>query len=233
MAKGKNSNPWANRVLSRDELYESKRQALLQAAAKAFVQQGYERTSVDDVVKPLNITKATVYYYVKNKDNLAFEVKRSALEQVEAAIFKAEVMEATGLEKLVSLCKAYAKILKTDFGICLAMLDDRMQAPETRKALGDIRHQLGDRMDKLIQHGIDDGSIRDLPPHEVVISVFGALNWIAHWYRDNPRHSTESVVNVCLDTFIYGLAAKPPKEIKTVKKTTKKSGRLAKATSSK
>lgn len=205
----KNSkNPWANRVLSRDELYESKKFALLEAAAHAFVQQGYERTSVDDIVKPLNITKATVYYYVKNKDDLAYEVKRHALSLFEEAIADAEAMEGTGLERLVSLMKAYSKILETDFGICLAMIDDRMQADDTRKALGNLRHKLGDRMEALIQSGVDDGSIRDLPPRKIVMTAFGALNWVAHWYRGNPRHSTESLVETYVDLAVNGLATK-------------------------
>jgi AcrR family transcriptional regulator len=64
--KGRKS-PWErDRVAER----EAKREAVLHAAAQAFAEAGFFQTSLDDIAVRLGITKPTLYYYAKNKEDL-------------------------------------------------------------------------------------------------------------------------------------------------------------------
>ncbi|TQI79390.1 TetR family transcriptional regulator [Serratia fonticola] len=49
---------------------EVRRAEILQAAGKLFQEQGYETTSVDEIVRSAGIAKGTFYYYFKSKEEI-------------------------------------------------------------------------------------------------------------------------------------------------------------------
>jgi AcrR family transcriptional regulator len=61
---------------------ESKRLAIIQAAAEVFREVGYERASMSDIRARIGGSKATLYNYFPSKEKLFFEVMHSA-EEVE------------------------------------------------------------------------------------------------------------------------------------------------------
>ena len=58
---------------ARAKLREAKRHAVLQAAAQLFNERGFHATSLDDIATRLKVTKPTLYYYVKNKDEILLQ----------------------------------------------------------------------------------------------------------------------------------------------------------------
>jgi AcrR family transcriptional regulator len=59
---------------------ESKRQAILQAAAVVFREVGFERASMSDIRERIGGSKATLYNYFPSKEKLFFEVMHQAKE---------------------------------------------------------------------------------------------------------------------------------------------------------
>jgi AcrR family transcriptional regulator len=47
-----------------------KRKKILEAAKSCFTQFGYEKTTLDDIGKKLNLNKSSLYYYFKNKEEI-------------------------------------------------------------------------------------------------------------------------------------------------------------------
>ncbi len=73
------ASPWApapDRELQR----QAKRDAVLQAGAQLFNERGFHATSLDDIAARLGVSKPTLYYYVKNKDQILIECVRQGLE---------------------------------------------------------------------------------------------------------------------------------------------------------
>jgi len=58
---------------------ESKKQKIADVAAKLFIQKGYNETTLDEISQMLKISKASIYTYVKSKQDIVFLI----LEQVE------------------------------------------------------------------------------------------------------------------------------------------------------
>jgi len=59
---------------------ESKRQAILQAAAEVFRDVGFDRASMSDIRERIGGSKATLYNYFPSKEKLFFEVMHHAKE---------------------------------------------------------------------------------------------------------------------------------------------------------
>ena len=61
--------PFESRRRARDE----KREAVLRTAVQLFLEQGYHRTTLNEVAERLNITKPALYNYFRSKDEILFE----------------------------------------------------------------------------------------------------------------------------------------------------------------
>jgi AcrR family transcriptional regulator len=60
--------------MARPSNTEEKRAELLQKATECFRKFGYDKTSLDDIAKAMKLNKASLYYYIKNKEDLFLEV---------------------------------------------------------------------------------------------------------------------------------------------------------------
>ncbi len=93
---------------------EAKREAILEIAAKAFIEMGYERASMAEISARVGGSKATLYGYFESKEQLFIEVARAVGETHLAAVFAELAKNTTDVpvalqrfgEKMVGfLCK--------------------------------------------------------------------------------------------------------------------------------
>jgi AcrR family transcriptional regulator len=60
----------------------SKKDEILEIAKIHFAKKGYEKTSLDDVAKDLNITKPALYYHFKNKNTIYNEIFKKEFNKI-------------------------------------------------------------------------------------------------------------------------------------------------------
>jgi AcrR family transcriptional regulator len=66
----------------REQQREAKRNAVLSTAAQMFNERGFHATSLDDIAARLQVSKPTLYYYVKNKDEILLECVKQGLHLI-------------------------------------------------------------------------------------------------------------------------------------------------------
>ncbi|HZH09744.1 MAG TPA: TetR/AcrR family transcriptional regulator [Microvirga sp.] len=198
------ASPW-KKPADRQKEREVKRDAVLRAAARAFNENGFHKTSLDDVAERLNVTKPTIYYYVKNKDQILFECVRIGLEMLEDASAQIEGTDATGLSKLIALWRVYVQIVTEDFGRCLILVGEDPLPPATRKELRALKGRIDKRFRSVITEGIEDGSIRPCDPKMAAFAAAGALSWIARWYDPRGPLNPEQLADQMIDLLVHGV----------------------------
>jgi AcrR family transcriptional regulator len=109
-------SPW---LVSRDRGAERKikREAVLRVAGQLFVERGFHATSLDDIARLLNVTKPTLYYYVKNKDEILFECVRAGLEMLHDGMEKIRLAGGRPIDRLIAGIRSYVEIVTQDFGL--------------------------------------------------------------------------------------------------------------------
>lgn len=76
-----------------------KRFAILRTAAELFNERGFCETSLNELAKRLNVTKPSLYYYVKNKDDILLQILNQATIECTPAMPLAEQSGLSGLGK--------------------------------------------------------------------------------------------------------------------------------------
>lgn len=198
-------SPW-NIKRDREREREVKREAVLRAAAQAFNENGFHATSLDDVANRLSVTKPTIYYYVKNKDEILFECVRIALEMLQQAINDADAAGGKAIDKLIAAMRKYVEIVTMDFGMCLVRVGEDPLPLASQKKLRRLKAGLDREFRKLIQEGIDEGSLAPVDPKIAAFTLAGALSWIGRWYRPDGPLSPEEIADQCIAVLMNGIA---------------------------
>lgn len=197
-------SPWTARRRPRD--HDVKREAVIRAAARAFNERGFHHASLDDIAAALGVTKPTVYYYVENKEQLLFECFLAGLKPIRAALDEAVRLEGTGRDRLKSVIRGYAAAIASEYGWCMVRAHDQDLGPATRREINALKSEIDQGIRQLLRAGIADGSIQPLDPKLAAFAIAGALNWIAHWYREHEPLGPAEVADAFVEFFEQALA---------------------------
>ena len=197
-------SPWRSRRKARGDR-KLKREAVIHAAARAFNARGFHNTSLDDIAATLEVTKPTLYYYVENKEQLLFECFCAGLEPVRAAFRNAREREQSARERLCAVLLRYAEAIASEFGWCMVRAEDQDLSDAMRAHVKALKSGIDQGIRRLLREGIEDGSIGPCDPKMTAFALAGALNWIAHWYRDNQPQSAAQIAAAFVALFENGL----------------------------
>ena len=108
-----------------------KRQGLLDAAEKLFCQQGYEKTSVQDILDATGLSKGGFYHHFASKDEVMTALCARRAER--AAAFTAEALNAANspLDRINAVLYGFMPLRKEE-GDFAAMLLQVISKPESR-----------------------------------------------------------------------------------------------------
>ena len=217
------ASPWrASRERVRER--EVKREAVIRAAAHAFNRKGYHNTSLDDIAAALEVTKPTVYYYVQNKEQLLFECFVTGVEQIRAAFREVKQLEMPAREQLNAVLRHYGEAVASEFGWCMVRAEEQDLSPSMSSHIKALKSEIDQGIRRLIREGIQDGSIHPCDPKMTAFALAGALNWIAHWYRENQSMTGAQIADAFVTIFENGLR---PRGAKIARRTSSSPRRAA------
>lgn len=199
-------SPWpatAERKVARNK----KREAVLRMAAQVFNEKGYLAATLDEVAERLNVTKPTLYYYVKSKDEILYECVRIGLTMLQDAIIEVGASGGSAMDKLIAAMQKYTEIVTMDFGMCLIRVGEAPLPPESQRKLRRIKADIDLEFRELIRLGIKEGSIAQCDPKLAAFTLAGALSWIGRWYRPGGEWTPDDIARQCIALLCNGLCA--------------------------
>lgn len=183
----------------------AKRQAVLSTAAQLFNERGFHATSLDDIAARLGVSKPTLYYYVKSKDQILLECVRQGLEMTLEGIEVSRQAGGTALDQLEACMRVYARIVTMDFGMCLIRVGDEQLPPESRKALRRMKAQIDLAFRRLVEAGVQQGLLAPCDPKMTAFMIGGALSWIGKWYDSGGAYSPDEIAEQAVRTLLQGV----------------------------
>lgn len=190
-------SPWIP-ASAREQQREAKRNAVLSTAAQLFNERGFHATSLDDIAARLNVSKPTLYYYVKNKDEILIACVRKGLQMMLEGIEEARTSGGKAIDQLMTCMRVYTRIVTQDFGMCLIRVGDDELPPESRNALRGLKSAIDMEFRRLVTEGIAEGSLQPCDPKMAAFVIAGALSWIGRWYQPGGEYGPEEIATQCI-----------------------------------
>lgn len=191
---------WNATVQDRDEQRRLKRTAVVKAGARLFHSRGYEYTSLTEIAEDLGVSKPSLYYYVKSKEDILHECIQQGLEMASSAFGQAEMNGKNGHDKVLIFFSKYLDSLFDDVGQCSSTVDIRGLNAELAEEIRKTRSQIDHRIRSFVEEGIEDGSIAAGDPVLTTFFLFGAFNWIGNWFRPGEAKSRVEVEAAFLES---------------------------------
>ena len=185
--------------------HEDKRTAILRTSAQLFAANGYESTSLDMIADQLGMHKATLYHYVDNKESILYQCLVKSFGDLDTVMTRMEDRSIPVLERMRLFVRSLALAQNNDFGRCLVLVGSR-PLELTGNEIRQFQRRLDTTVRALITEGIADGSIKPCHPGLFSALLFGALNWVPHWYKDSGKLGVEEVANQFMDMITQGIA---------------------------
>ena len=198
------ASPWAS-APDREQQREAKRQAVLQAAAELFNERGFHATSLDDIAARLNVSKPTLYYYVKNKDQILIECVRQGLDMMLEGIEASRAAGGKAIDQLMTCMQVYAHIVTEPFGMCLIRVGDEQLPQDSRKELRRLKSGIDQEFRRLVAAGVEEGALAPCDPKITAFAIAGALSWIGRWYQPSGEYTPEQIAQQCIATLCDGV----------------------------
>ena len=146
------------------------------------------------------------------------EIKREAVIRAAASAFQAHGYHNTTIDRIaatlnVSKPTIYYYVANKEQLLfeCFVAGLERIQGAIRRSQRTDrpARERLKSEIDqgirRLLREGLRDGSIAACDPKMTAFALAGALNWIAHWYREDRSMSAAQIAAAFVEVFSAGL----------------------------
>jgi TetR/AcrR family transcriptional regulator len=149
----------------REEEKERRRSEILVAAEALYAKQGWDAVTMDQVARSARLSRALVYVYFRDKEDLLFAIGERAMQLLTGRFEAAAAGPGTGLQHVEAIGRAYmgyALEFPHYFDVCSRFQAHAMGSePSANEA---ACHLAGDQVMStvigVIEAGIRDGSLR-------------------------------------------------------------------------
>lgn len=204
---------WADAIPGRDEQQALKRKAIVRAAARLMSRRGSHGATLDDVAERLGVSKAALYRYVSNKNDLILACHEEALAIAERCLDHGEEKGATGLEKIRLGLRSYLVEMIRELGVPALILEENVLQGEAAERNYANRDTYERRMRRLVREGQQDGSIVPAEPKIAVFMLLGSIHWLAKWYCPDGDWQPEQVADAIVELATRALEVSPAERL--------------------
>lgn len=159
------------------------RKNIATAAEKLFLQKGIDSTSMSEIAKEAGYSKATLYVYFKNKEELVGFLVLESMRKLYDYISQALEQREGTKERYLEICKAMQKYQEEYpfyFKMVLETINIDFETttflPEEKETFL-VGEQINELMAAFLQNGIDAGEIRaDIEILPTILSLWGMIS---------------------------------------------------------
>lgn len=188
----------------------SQRELLLDEAARQFNARGIAATAVNQVAKRVGLTRAAVYYYVKDSEDLVFQCYLRACQLTSDDLAHAH---AEGKDDVGRIAAFVRRALAPERPQA-AVVSEIAYLSDAKRTVVESEHGRNiAALESFVRSGIRAGTIRECDAHIVAQAIFGIVSWIVlspGWVgKGGDAASALRMADAVVDHLEYGLASSP------------------------
>jgi AcrR family transcriptional regulator len=200
-------------VLAAATRQPTQRETLLDEAAKQFNARGIATTSVNDVAKRIGLTRAAVYYYVKDGEDLVFQCYMRASQLMAEDLARAHEEGGDDLRRVEAFIR---RVLSPDRPAA-AVVSEIPYLSAPMRSIVEAEHAKNiAALEQFIRSGIRKGTIRECDPQVIAQAIFGIVSWVVlspGWMgQGGDREFAQRMIDALTDHLEHGIAGASSRE---------------------
>lgn len=187
----------------------TRRDELLQIAARLFAERGFRNTTVRDIADAAGILSGSLYHHFDSKESMVDEILRGFLDDLFGRYREIVASGSDSRATLEALITAsYESIDKSHAAVAIYQDEaKRLVENERFSYISDRNTEFRDLWVGVIERGIADGTFRPDVDVELVFRFLRDTVWVAvRWYRPGGTLTADKVAQQYLSIVLDGLA---------------------------
>lgn len=190
------------------DAYDDKLERILREASVVFAEKGYHRASIREIAAATGISLSGLYYYFDSKEELLFLIQKHCFRTILERLRRD--LEGVGdpEERLRILVRNHLRFFVAN------MAEMKVLSHEAESLTGEYREQVTEWMREYTRTAYD--VLEELAPagegvdlRVATFSLFGMMNWIYNWYREDRDVDVERLACEMLHIFLRGYCTAP------------------------
>jgi TetR/AcrR family fatty acid metabolism transcriptional regulator len=166
----------------------NKDELIRQAAIRVFAREGFHRARMETIAHEAGVAVGTIYNYFESKKDVLLAVFEAEFEE-QISFF--EGLRKSGLsvpEQIAQILQGHFSLLREKTELAQVLLQERFNPGEGfKEKLSNFHHKVVERIEALIQEGIDQGWVRPCDPRIIAPALFAVVQSIGSWEMIHSR----------------------------------------------
>ena len=182
------------------------REEILKKVAKLFKGKGYHNTSIKDISQEVGLEGGALYYHIKSKEGVLFEIGENAINQLLDGLEKIHKTDLSPKEKLKAAIATQINFFIDQFyETCVFLIETKALGVEFQKHYLAKRDRYEEIWRKIIKDGMRKGEFKQGNVKLIVFAIFGMLNWLVIWFKPGKGWSSKEIVQEFTKIILEGL----------------------------
>jgi len=196
----------------RPDVSEERKDQILDAASKVFVEKGVHESRMDDIGKTSGLSKGALYWYFKSKDEILLAIFDRLLQREFINLSKLSETEGSSREKLLFFTERTIedvnRILRL-MPIAYEFISLAFRQKFIQDAFKQYLNTYINILVPVLKQGVDSGEFRPINPLDVAISIGAVIEGtILLWVYDDTLVSLDEHIRKGIRLIISGIEAR-------------------------
>ncbi|MGE0797797.1 MAG: TetR/AcrR family transcriptional regulator [Lautropia sp.] len=182
---------------------------VLDVSARLFHEKGYRSTSLAQIGQVLGMNKASLYYYVRSKEDLVRRLILRASRRLRDVARSPETDALPADQALERVVREHcAVILEYPNEMGLLIQQRKYVEPDALREIGERERIYVANVRGIIARGVEEGVFRPVDIRAVTSLTLDAINGLLRWYRPEGPLDRVEVIDATWQFIHGGLAAR-------------------------
>jgi TetR/AcrR family transcriptional regulator len=180
------------------------------AAKEVFAECGYQKATLEEIAQRAGMSKATIYIYYKNKDDLFVHVVEELYDAITAATAEQAETDKPPLDKLYDIVRSKVEFFEREGDFFRIYLNEKQGQEVVPKdphkwALREMYLQGVQTLAKVLQEGIDAGELRPIDSQRLAFFLQEMMSTVlVQRIQGEAKTTVHEDVDQLLDLFLNG-----------------------------
>jgi AcrR family transcriptional regulator len=187
--------------------WQVRRQAIVDTSAHLFARGGYHATGIAELCVANELGKGALYHYIGSKEELLAAIHDRVMDEVIASAERVPAAGGSPREQLTMLGDELLDIItRYPDHVWVFLHEFPALTGERAEQFRKRRREFEQRVEAILQVGIDSGEFRAVEPRLTAMAWLGMHNYTYLWLKPDGSLTARDVAKQFAGIFIDGIA---------------------------